>query len=204
MIHNHIHFEDPSKVWATSDYHFGHKNIIKYDNRPFKDLDEMREEIILRHNSVVAPDEFVIFHGDFCLGGLPPEDQVSILDRMNGTFYLIRGNHDKVFWNDLVLGRHPRRYFDVLNITFGASKKKISAGVVASHCKFFVWPDSHKGCIHTFGHSHGSIPENLITDRSMDVGINTNNYYPYNYLDIIKMLKKKVVHTVDHHIRGVN
>ena len=39
-------------IYFTGDEHFGHKNAIKYCNRPFSDVDEMDREIIKRHNEV--------------------------------------------------------------------------------------------------------------------------------------------------------
>lgn len=34
------------KEYITSDLHFGHKNIIKYENRPFNSIDEMDKAIM--------------------------------------------------------------------------------------------------------------------------------------------------------------
>jgi calcineurin-like phosphoesterase family protein len=39
----------------SSDYHFYHKNVIKYCNRPFNNVEEMNEKIISNHNKLVRP-----------------------------------------------------------------------------------------------------------------------------------------------------
>lgn len=48
---------DGSRVFFTSDTHFNHTNIIRFCNRPFKDVTHMNETIIANWNSVVGPDE---------------------------------------------------------------------------------------------------------------------------------------------------
>jgi len=76
----------------TSDTHFGHANIIKYCDRPFKDIDRMDEVLIKNWNARVKENDLVIFLGDFCFrGDLRAEDY---LHRLNGHITFIKGNHD--------------------------------------------------------------------------------------------------------------
>lgn len=83
-------------IWFSADYHFGHytnteRGIIQYCNRPFPNVDVMNEVIIERHNEIVRPDDFVFFLGDLTF----QKNTDELLDRMNGKFTFIRGNHDK-------------------------------------------------------------------------------------------------------------
>ena len=51
--------------WFTSDVHFFfHKNIIKYSNRPFNDVNHMNDSLINNWNSVVGENDTV-----YSLGG---------------------------------------------------------------------------------------------------------------------------------------
>ena len=55
---------DGSKVFFTSDTHFYHGNIIRFCNRPFKDVDMMNETIISNWNNTVGQDDIVFHLGD--------------------------------------------------------------------------------------------------------------------------------------------
>ena len=78
----------------TSDTHFGHTNVIKFDNRPFKDIKEMEDKIVENWNSVVSKNDTVYILGDFCWSK-DDEEWIRILDRLTGNKVLIKGNHDK-------------------------------------------------------------------------------------------------------------
>ena len=55
-------------TWFTADLHFGHRNIIDYCNRPFRDVDAMNESLIENWNESIAADDTVWVVGDFALG----------------------------------------------------------------------------------------------------------------------------------------
>lgn len=79
--------------WFTADPHFGHKNIIKYCQRPFRSVREMDEAIIERWNSVVSAEDTVWILGDYAMAS--PEPYLQYLHRMHGEKILVSGNHDK-------------------------------------------------------------------------------------------------------------
>lgn len=80
------------KILFTSDHHFGHSNIIRYSSRPFQNVEEMNEELIKRWNEKVGAHDLLYHLGDISLGN--PELTKTVLDKLNGKIFLIKGNHD--------------------------------------------------------------------------------------------------------------
>lgn len=81
------------ETFFTSDHHFGHQNIIKYCRPEFRDVYHMDEELVERWNAKVGPNDRVYHGGDFAwsLGHAKWARK-----RLNGTIYLIVGNHDDI------------------------------------------------------------------------------------------------------------
>jgi calcineurin-like phosphoesterase family protein len=77
---------------------------MKYDNRPFKDVYEMNDAIVKRHNERVKDEDTMYYLGDFAFyasqnrafrGEGQPYSPKEILDKMNGNqWYFVAGNHD--------------------------------------------------------------------------------------------------------------
>jgi len=82
-------------LFFTSDQHYYHLNIIKYCNRIDSTEYDMNERLIENHNSVISKDDVIIHVGDISAGlkGRHKEFK-SLFKRLNGSHYLVRGNHD--------------------------------------------------------------------------------------------------------------
>jgi len=75
-----------------SDLHFGHEGVIRFDNRPFSNIEEMEEILIKNWNNVVNKNDITYILGDFCW---KKEDEWKrILKLLKGNKVLIQGNHD--------------------------------------------------------------------------------------------------------------
>ena len=81
------------KIFLIGDCHFGHRNIIKYCNRPFIDVEDMTRKQISYWNSVVGKNDIVYVVGDFALCG--KQKIIEIGQQLNGRKRLILGNHDQ-------------------------------------------------------------------------------------------------------------
>jgi calcineurin-like phosphoesterase family protein len=154
--------KDIDNIWITADTHFGHANIIKYCNRPFKDVKEMDAALIKNWNDTI-PKNGIVFHlGDFSFGNPEP-----YLRQLNyGQPHLIFGNHDKAHFP-----LHVHTY-DMVELQI----EKISATLL--HYPMVSWNKSHHGAYHFFGHVHNSMPENQIRPFSWNVGVDVNDYRP--------------------------
>ena len=154
----------------TSDEHYGHKNIIKYCNRPFLNEIEMNNELIYRHNSIVGPNDVVVHIGDFTLGN--KEFAADIIKQLKGQHIFLQGSHDrwlssgKFLWEKTIEGQH----------------------VVACHYPMRSWPRSHYRSWQLFGHVHG---RGEIYRMQLDVGVDAWDFYPVAW----ETVKEKLIDT---------
>ena len=81
-----------SKIFVTSDTHFGHDREFLWGPRGFTNSKEHDEAIIKNWNEIVGPEDIVYHLGDLMLGA--NDYGIECVKRLNGTIKLIRGNHD--------------------------------------------------------------------------------------------------------------
>lgn len=161
-------------IYFSSDHHFGHRNIIKYCNRPFTDVDHMDSVMINNWNSVVTPNDTVYYVGDFQIH----PDSNKYLPRLNGKKILIKGNHDYEH-KSILKSLHWHEQHDILVMNAHNTK------IILCHYGMRVWPKAHKGSVMLYGHSHNRLPG---TSHSCDVGVDAWNYTPVSFMDIKKRL----------------
>ena len=80
-------------IYFISDTHFHHHNIIKYCNRPFKDVDEMNKVLIKNWNNTVTDFDTIFHLGDVALTS--ESEMKDMIPKLKGKKILIKGNHDK-------------------------------------------------------------------------------------------------------------
>lgn len=187
------------KIFFTSDTHFGHRNIIKYANRPFEDSGEMDEALIANWNDLIANDDEVYHLGDFSL--TDPNRTDKILNRLNGKIYLIKGNHEKSVLKKSFTRDRFEWIKDYYELTI--NNERMKQMICLSHYAHRVWNKSHHGSFHLYGHSHDSL-EYQPWGKSMDVGVDTaarilGEYRPFSFNEIKSILDKREKMVVDHH-----
>jgi calcineurin-like phosphoesterase family protein len=168
-----------AKVYFTSDPHFDHRNIIKYCERPFKDVDEMCQSLIHEWNGVVGGKDTVYLLGDVFMGN--NRNLINeVLSQLNGDIILIEGNHDsnQTKQND--------RFSEV------TSYKEVSINgkkVVLFHYPIEEWNGKFKGSFHFHGHSHGNAK--FMRNR-FDVGVDSLDYKPASFEEITELFTSPI------------
>jgi calcineurin-like phosphoesterase family protein len=178
-------------IFFTSDTHFGHKNIIKYSNRPYKDVTEMNEALITNWNKVVGPNDTVWHLGDFAFVKL--YEFKKILNQLNGDIHCILGNHDGLIEDNR---RDLLNHGKILSIQHYAELKHNGKLFCLFHYGQRTWNRIHHGAIHLYGHSHGTLEP---YQRSVDVGIDcmeiTAEYRPVHIDEVIKYMENIPYHS---------
>ena len=176
-------------IWLTSDFHFGHSNILVYSNRPFSNAYEMNEALIQNFNSSVKEKDKVLFLGDFSMKWHYLQ---GIFPKLHGKWTIIRGNHDFKLWGKLAKKRPDlmckiEGIHDLKTVELGLGGKK-HTGIVLCHYQMRTWDKKHFGYYHAYGHSHQKVAINS-KDKAINVGVDAWNYFPVNLDVIISELK---------------
>lgn len=164
-------------VFITSDTHFGHRNIcvfLKADGsklRPWDDVEKMNEEMILRWNNTVGPNDRVFHLGDFVIN----RKYLPIANRLNGEKILIMGNHDNFKTEELT------PYFKELHAY------REWSGLIFSHI-----PVHESNKYRWQGNVHGHLHDKVLPDPwYMNVSAERTNFTPIPIETVLENFKLK-------------
>lgn len=142
------------KTFFISDLHFGHKNVLAFDNREFPSIEAHDEALIRNWNEAVGIDDDVWILGDISWHG--PMKTVEILKRLNGVKHLCIGNHDY----KLLRNQDVRACF--AEITPYREIEVDGWGVVLCHYPIPCYNKHFYGWIHLYGHVHNGMEWNMM------------------------------------------
>lgn len=197
MILDYVDKFKTMNTYFSSDWHLGHANIIKYDKRPFKTVEEMDLAIITNVTEQLQKGDTLYYLGDFAFTRSmnEAEGHMKALALTGANLLFIKGNHDK---------RDTIKLYEKYGTYLGEQKKiKLEVRgheyeIVLNHYAMRVWDKSHRGTWHLYGHSHHSLPD-LQESLSFDVGINGWDYKLVSFDQVKEKMAKKSYKPIDHH-----
>ena len=139
-----------------------------------------------RWNEKITNDDEVYHLGDFALS--TNERFKEIADQLNGTIYLIVGNHEGTALNNRKRFKWIKEYFE-LKVQDNDCQNGVQR-IILFHYPMRVWRGDYRGAWHLYGHSHNNLPDKL-DSLSFDIGVVCHNFYPLSYEDEKEMMKKK-------------
>lgn len=165
-----------------SDTHFGHKAMIDWDHRPFKDVNDMDEQIIRNWNDKVSEEDEVYILGDFTYRSV--HDPEWYLEQLAGKKYLVIGNHDKKMLKNSEAMKHFKNVDKIMSITDCGKRLHLC------HFPMLVWEGKQFGHIHLHGHLHedkyGVMNSRTIGVNVYNVGCMLYDYTPVSLEEILK------------------
>lgn len=187
------------KTYFTSDLHLGHKNVLELCKRPFSSIAEHDCALINKHNSVVKDSDVVFDFGDVGFR-CSPDYIANCLVKMVGKRIIILGNHDKAlrqaYKRGLLDSLIKSGKLEIVGGAHAINDKTLTISkmitidkqkIFCSHYAVRSWPNAFRGSWHLYGHSHGNLKGIF---KSMDVGVDTNNFYPYSFEEIKERMDK--------------
>lgn len=135
------------ETFFTSDLHFGHKNVLRFDDRPFTSVEEMDAAIIKNWNDRVGKTDRAYILGDVSWYNTRKTEE--LLGSLNGHKILIAGNHD----NKILSA--ARRTCDSVT-EYQELHLDGNQHLVMMHYPITFFNRHHYGAVMLYGHVHNS------------------------------------------------
>ena len=141
--------------YFIADLHFGHKNCLAFDNRPFKTIEQHDDYLIEKWNSVVEPDDDVYVLGD--ISWHSSTKTIEIFQKLNGRKHLIKGNHDGKLLKNRKL---QAQFVEITDYKELYIDDKMS--IVLCHYPIPCFKNHYYDWVHFYGHVHTGFEYNMM------------------------------------------
>lgn len=135
--------------YFISDLHFGHANVLAYDNRPFQNIQDHDKALIQRWNDTITKEDDVYILGDISWHNVMKT--IDIIQSLNGKKHLIIGNHDHSFLKNQAFRSLFVEITNYKELTLSDGK-----GIVLCHYPIPCFNHHYHGWYHLYGHVHNS------------------------------------------------
>ena len=166
-----------SEIFFIADTHFGHNEIIKYENRPFSDIDEMDRILISNWNNTVSDSDTVFMLGDF--SAYPKDKSQEICRCLKGRKFLVMGNHDT---------QSENYYHEIGFESVSRYPIIIENFWILSHEPLYI--NKNMPYANIFGHVHSNPIYKDFSPQSFWVSAERINYTPLDFNTIRKEIAK--------------
>lgn len=172
--------------YYISDMHLGHRNVLRFDDRPFENVEEMDGALITNWNAKVTKDDDVWILGDFSY--CSDREASFYLKQLKGRKHLIIGNHDKI----LLESQSALDYLE--SVERLQHIKDRNYNVIMCHFPLATWNGISRGSYHIYGHIHNDRNEvfEFMKKRkqALNAGCMINNYEPVTLEELIENNRK--------------
>lgn len=172
---------NPLNMFFTADLHFGHKAMPERFRTQFASIESMDDLLIHFWNRTVPQEGHVFVLGDFSFAG--SNRTAEILRQLNGTKYLVKGNHDKG------LSKWVKDHFAWVKdyhehkVDYHDEKRRL----IMSHYPMRSWNMMHHGSWQLHGHCHNNLEPKW--GGQLDVGVDSafallGCYRPFSFEEV--------------------
>lgn len=181
--------EQINMIFYISDIHFNDQRVFDKCSRPFKNLEEYKEKIILNWNRKVKEDDIVYVLGDIAEDSY--EEVIDILKKLNGVKHFIVGNHDEKLL-PIIKKADIFKTINYINLIEDHGRK-----VCICHYPLMDWMEFSRGGYHIYGHIHNKtqlngysyiqIKEYFSDKPAFNASVDVIGYEPVTLDEMIKL-----------------
>lgn len=164
-----------TKVFVAADLYLGHAPIIRRNNRPFVNVEEMNEVLLKNWNDTICYDDIVYFLGDISYGE-SAKDMDYWLKRLSGNIVYIKGDQDISEKNEFLM--------DYVTVDVGKKQFYLVHNPTDAPADFDGW------IIHAHNYSH-DLEKHPFIDRerkTINISQEATDYRPVSFAEIEEMI----------------